>query len=523
MLTLEPALDAERTERWQFWLDVGGTFTDCLALAPRGELLRRKVLSSAVTKGKVLTVANDSALVQCAEPVADGFWSGYRAALLDERGAELSSGVVSHSRSESGGLRLDLVEARGASQARFFELASPEEAPLLAIRLFLGLPLDQPIPPCIVRLGTTRGTNALLTRRGVKTALVTTHGFGDVLRIGYQNRPHLFELAIRKPEPLYAAVSEIVERIAADGGVLRACEDNQIRAELCRLKAVGIESLAVCLMNAYANPAHEQKVAAIAQEMGFTDISMSHRVSPLMRIVPRGDTTVVDAYLNPILRGYVQRLAEALPGSDVRLMTSAGGLVSAANFTGKDSILSGPAGGVVGFSRIGQAAGCARTIGFDMGGTSTDVSRYDSHFEHEFETEKAGVRIVAPMLAIETVAAGGGSICQFDGIKLTVGPDSAGADPGPACYGRGGPLTVTDCNLVLGRLVPEHFPFPLDRAAVEARLAEVARDVQQSPPLAPSQDGISQREGTNSRRGLSAHRQRQHGPSHSEYFDRQGL
>jgi 5-oxoprolinase (ATP-hydrolysing) len=456
--------------RWQFWIDVGGTFTDCIARRPDGTLLRRKVLSSGVTKARAHILSYDQVIdPERTEP--ESFWVGYKFRLLDSVGAVIDESQVGLS--VPGRVWLTpLLDAWRKS--RHYELVSPEEAPLLAIRLFLGLRLDQPIPPCVVRLGTTRGTNALLTRQGAKTGFVTTRGHGDVLRIGYQNRPRLFDLAIHKPPPLFADVAEIDERIAADGTVLLAHDREQARHELCRLQATGIESLAICLLNAYANPAHELELERLAREMGFLEISISTRVSPLMKLVPRGDTTVVDAYLNPVLRNYVQRLSASLPGSDLRLMTSAGGLASAETFTGKDSILSGPAGGVVGFSRVAQAAGFTKAIGFDMGGTSTDVSRFDGRFEYEYETHKAGVRIVAPMLAIETVAAGGGSICRWDGVKLVVGPESAGADPGPACYGRGGPLTVTDCNFYLGRILPEHFPFPLDRAAVEERLAEVA-------------------------------------------------
>ncbi len=467
---------------WQFWLDVGGTFTDCLARTPDGQLLRRKVLSSAVTKGRAAGESTAVVIVDPARAEPAGFWTGYSLRLLNDAGAVVGQSVVVGS--QLGRLQLSSpVEERhgGRSPQRGehsqqYELVSPEEAPILAIRLFLGLRLDQPIPPCSVRLGTTRGTNALLTRRGAKTAFVTTRGFADVLRIGYQNRPKLFELAIAKPQPLFVATAEIDERVAAVGSVLLAPDREQVRAELSRLQAAGIESLAICLLNSYANPRHEELVARIAGELGFAEISTSTQVSPLMKLVPRGDTTVVDAYLNPVLRTYVERLERSLAHSpsDLRLMTSAGGLAGCGQFTGKDSILSGPAGGVVGFSRVAEAVGFGKAVGFDMGGTSTDVARYDGHFEYEYETQKAGVRIAAPMLAIETVAAGGGSICRYDGVKLVVGPESAGADPGPACYGRGGPLTVTDCNLILGRILPEHFPFPLDRAAVERRLAEVA-------------------------------------------------
>ena len=311
------------------------------------------------------------------------------------------------------------------------------------------------------RAGRTRSSLAT----GARTALVTTRGFGDVLEIGYQARPRLFELTVRKPPVLTTAVVEIDERVTHDGQVLTAPNEATVRQQLQSLVDAGIESVAVCLLHADRHGAHERLVGNIAREVGFTEISLSHVVAPLPKFVARTDTTVVDAYLNPVLRDYVERLRTALPGSMVRILTSAGGLVGAEHFCGKDSILSGPAGGVVGFSRVAKAAGFSRAIGFDMGGTSTDVSRFDGRFDLEYETQKAGVRLVAPTMAIETVAAGGGSICRFDGVKLTVGPESAGAEPGPACYGRGGPLTVTDVNLFLGRIVAERFPFPLGSEA----------------------------------------------------------
>ncbi|HND56164.1 MAG TPA: hydantoinase/oxoprolinase family protein, partial [Pirellulaceae bacterium] len=309
--------------------------------------------------------------------------------------------------------------------------------------------------------------------------------FGDILHIGYQNRPRIFDLDIRKPTPLFSAVVELDERVTPDGAVLRPLDEFDARRRLAALRDSGVTSLAICLLNAYCQSAHEQRVAAIAAELGFQEICVSHQVAPLIKLVSRGDTTVADAYLTPVLREYVERIETGLRGGsqspsderhgeNLRLMTSAGGLAGPASFRGRDSILSGPAGGVVGFSRVATAAGFTRAIGFDMGGTSTDVSRYEGRLELEYETEKAGVRIVAPMLSIETVAAGGGSICRFDGVKLVVGPDSAGADPGPACYGRGGPLCVTDVNLWLGRILPEHFPFPLDRGAVERALRREA-------------------------------------------------
>jgi 5-oxoprolinase (ATP-hydrolysing) len=461
--------------RWEFWIDVGGTFTDCVARRPDGTLVRHKLLSSGVTKG--IVVAGSTAEMIVDPPRSDApaaFWDGFTLRLFDRDVGIVGESTVARFDKEASALRLSRRLPVEPREGQAYELVAGDEAPVQAIRWLLGLGARDPISPVSVRLGTTRGTNALITRRGARTALVTTRGFGDVLAIGYQNRPRLFELAIRKPPPLYAAVVEIDERIAADGTILTRPAPEIIRQQLTELRKQGIESLAICLMHGSTHPAHERLIAAIARDEGFREVSVSSDVAPLVKIVARGDTTVVDAYLNPVLRAYIESLLRSLPQCDLRIVTSAGGLVSAERFVGKDSILSGPAAGVVGFSRIAEAAGFQRAIGFDMGGTSTDVSRFDGRFELEYETEKAGVRVVAPMMAIETVAAGGGSICGFDGVKLVVGPDSAGADPGPACYGRGGPLAVTDLNLYLGKILPEYFPFPLDRAAVERRLTEMA-------------------------------------------------
>ena len=458
---------------WEFWIDVGGTFTDSFALAPDGKLAHYKLLSSGVVKGAVGQGSTRRQIVDAArrgDP--DGIWSDFRFRLFDPQGNAEFETTVSRFTSASAGIELAEPLPREPNPSDRYELSSNAEAPLVAIRYLLGIPLSQPLPAVSVRLGTTRGTNALITRGGAKTALVTTRGFGDILHIGYQNRPRIFDLAIRKPKPLFAAVAEIDERIDAEGNVLLAPDAEQVRGQLAALRKSGIESLAICLLHAFVRPDHEELVAQAAREAGFDEISVSSRIAPLVKIVSRGDTTVMDAYLNPVLRRYVHSLRDHLPNCSLRLLTSAGGLVDADQFVGKDSILSGPAGGVVGFSRVARAAGFERAIGFDMGGTSTDVSRFDGRFELEFETEKSGVRVVAPMMAIETVAAGGGSICRFDGVKLVVGPASAGAEPGPACYGRGGPLTITDVNFLLGKIPPDRFPFPLDRAAAESRLLE---------------------------------------------------
>ncbi|MDA0283743.1 MAG: hydantoinase, partial [Planctomycetota bacterium] len=470
------------TAEWEFWIDVGGTFTDCVYRSLNSSLSSLKVLSSGITKGIVEETSGTDRIVDVgrqSEP--DGFWNGYTIRFLDDCGQPIHSATVRKSQSGNGILATEQLLPSSVGPGTRYELDGHEEAPILAIRRALNLSLDASIPRVSVRLGTTRGTNALLTRKGARTAFVTTRGFGDVLLIGNQDRPRLFDLAVRKPLPLFEQTVEIDERIDASGGVLKAPDVEAARVSLQQLRDSGVESVAICLLHAFANSSHEQIVEQLAREVGFTEISTSSRLSPLIRIVSRGDTTVVDAYLNPILRAYVASLRKALGDSTLRMMTSAGGLVDADSFVGKDSILSGPAGGVIGFSRVARQAGFEKSIGFDMGGTSTDVSRYDGRYELEYETQKAGVRIVSPMLAIETVAAGGGSVCGFDGVRLFVGPQSAGADPGPACYGRGGPLTVTDVNLCLGRLLPQHFPFPLDVEAATARLAQLCEEIARSP------------------------------------------
>lgn len=459
---------------WEFWIDVGGTFTDCLARSDAGTRCQFKLLSSGVFKGRVAETSQRDVIVDPArtnDPAR--FWIGWKLVIVNSDGTAVDRATVSDYDSRTGSLYVRGLRSDPKSGASY-ELQCDLDAPVIAIRYLLGLTLDEVVPPISLRLGTTRGTNALLTRSGARTALATTRGFGDVLEIGYQARPRLFELAVKKPPVLAIATIEIVERVSHDGHVLVPLQHDQVRRQLESLHEVGITSLAVCLMNADRHPRHEQAVARIAREVGFHEISCSSDVAVLPKFVARADTTTLDAYLNPVLRDYIGCLRGALPGSQLRLLTSAGGLVAAESFSGRDCVLSGPAGGVVGFARVAEAAGFAHAIGFDMGGTSTDVSRFDGRFELEYESEKAGVKVIAPTMAIETVAAGGGSICRYDGVKLVVGPESAGADPGPACYGRGGPLTITDVNFYLGRILPDRFPFPLDRRATERRLAELA-------------------------------------------------
>ncbi len=406
--------------RWQFWIDRGGTFTDIVARRPDGQLVIHKLLSE-----------------------------------------------------------------------------NPErytDAPVQGIREILGISVDAPIPAEqieVVKMGTTVATNALLERKGDRTVLVITKGFRDALRIGYQNRPDIFARQIILPEMLYERVIEVEERYSAQGEELRSVNLEEARACLQDAYNAGIRSCAIVLMHGYRYQAHEKEVASIALEVGFTQVSVSHEVTPLMKLVSRGDTTVVDAYLSPILRRYVDQVASRLGGVgtpdavSLQFMQSNGGLTDAQVFQGKDSILSGPAGGIVGAVQTSAIAGFKKIISFDMGGTSTDVAHYNGEYERTFETEVAGVRLRTPMMSIHTVAAGGGSILQFDGSRYRVGPESAGANPGPASYSKGGPLTVTDANVMLGKLQPEFFPkvfgpngdLPLNAEVVRQKFNQLAAEI----------------------------------------------
>ena len=382
--------------KWDFWIDRGGTFTDIVGRNPEGRIVATKLLS----------------------------------------------------------------EDRDAYR----------DAAIAGIRRLMGLASETAIPAeriAAVKMGTTVATNALLERKGDRTLLLITRGFRDALRIGYQARPHIFAKQIVKPEMLYERVAEVAERVRADGTVECAPDLAAVGTDLRAAWADGIRSVAIVFMHAWRYPEHEAAVARLARDMGFPQVSVSHEVSPLIKLVGRGDTTVVDAYLSPILRRYVEQVAGELGISNraagtssprLMFMQSSGGLTDAALFQGKDAILSGPAGGVVAAIETARLAGFGKVIGFDMGGTSTDVSHYDGAYERAFETEVAGVRMRAPMMRIHTVAAGGGSILKYAQARYQVGPQSAGADPGPACYRRGGPLAVTDANVMVGKLLPSHFP-----------------------------------------------------------------
>lgn len=398
-------------QKWQFWIDRGGTFTDIVAKDPHGHLVTHKLLSD-----------------------------------------------------------------------------NPEQYPDAAVagmRFLLGLKPDELISSdrvSSVKMGTTVATNALLERKGEPTVLVTTKGFRDALEIAYQNRPHLFDRHIQRPERLYQWVIEANERLSHDGDIVTKLDTQQLTRDLWQAFEQGYRAIAIVFMHGYRHHQHEQQAKHIAKQIGFEQISCSHQVSPMIKFVSRGDTTVVDAYLSPILRRYVNQICSQMPGIPLYFMQSSGGLTDAHQYQGKDAILSGPAGGIVGMARTAEIADFSKVIGFDMGGTSTDVSHFAGEFEREFDTQVAGVRLCAPMMRIHTVAAGGGSILRYDGARFRVGPDSAGANPGPACYRRGGPLTVTDANVLLGKIQPNYFPQlfgpaanqPIDKQVVVEKFAALA-------------------------------------------------
>ena len=492
--------ELQNGDAYEVWCDVGGTFTDCFVHQPDGSRRCTKVLSSGLVKGTVSHWIDRNTFV---DPLRRNdpaeFWIGAKVVWIDPLGEPFASQECLGFDPTDG--RIQLAETYAVAselgkpvlsgtldrvQCVRYELDCGLEAPVLAARLLLGLNPTQPLPPLQVRLGTTRGTNALLTRTGQPCALVTTSGFGDLLRIGYQERPDLFALNVCKRTPLHASVVEIDERMDANGSVLVPLDVEQAENELRNLFATGIRSIAVCLLHSYCNPVHESRIEQIARRIGFTCICISSQIAPKIKAVIRAETTLMDAYLTPIVQGYLQTVTNQFGlenRTHLRVMTSSGGLVSADSYRGKDSVLSGPAGGAVAIEAYSQAMKQSRCIGLDMGGTSTDVCRIDGKLQLENETIKAGVRMMVPTLAIHTVAAGGGSVCWFDGVRLRVGPQSAGSNPGPACYGRGGPLTITDLNLLSDRIDPATFPFTLDRRAAEQRLEAVLSQMNGSDDL----------------------------------------
>lgn len=465
----------KREPHWRVWVDTGGTFTDCLAKGPDGALRRAKVLSSSALRGVVTAIDGPRALrVREAWGAVPDLVRGFHFAAL---GLEGGVEVAGHDPS-TGVLELTAAHPPGLAPGMAFEVRSAEEAPVLAARLVTGTSAGEPLPALAMRLATTRGTNALLERKGVPVAVFVTRGFRDLLRIGTQQRPDLFALRVRRPPPLHHAVVEVPGRLAADGSELSPLDLRGLAPMVEQLLASGVRVAALSLLHSYRNPTHEEALEAYLLDAGFAHVARSSELAPAIRLLPRAQTAVVDGYLGPVIGDYLRRVGEVV-APRLHVMTSAGGLVRPADFRAKDSLLSGPAGGVVGAARAGRISGFERVIAFDMGGTSTDVARYDGDFEYRWEHEVGGVRLMTPALAIESVAAGGGSVCTADADGLRVGPESAGATPGPACYGAGGPLTLTDVNLLLGRIDPDRFGIPVSLGAAERALDDLRRAVEE--------------------------------------------
>jgi 5-oxoprolinase (ATP-hydrolysing) len=462
---------------WQIWIDTGGTFTDCLAYDPNGKQHRAKVLSSGALRGTVIeAITNQKIKINKKWEVGKNFLEGFSFSLLDVEHSKLS---IERFDPSSSIIELNKPLPIRIKEHCVFEAKSPEEAPILAARLVTGTPIDSPLPNMFMRLGTTRGTNALLERRGVPTALFITQGFADLLAIGNQQRPDLFALNIRKSKPLYQKVVEVPERITAKGKILSPLQLDKLAKGVDALLKSGIRVASIALMHSYLNSNHENKLAEFLYREGFDHVSCSSDLAPFIKLLPRAETAVVDAYLSPIINDYIKNVQAPIRSGSLHVMTSAGGLVQPKSYFAKDSLLSGPAAGVVGAALTGCRSGFDKVITFDMGGTSTDVARFDGNYDYVFEHEVGDAHLVAPALAVESVAAGGGSICDFDEMELRVGPESAGAQPGPACYAAKGPLTLTDVNLLLGRLDSSFFEIPLDKNAAEVELEKVQKKIQE--------------------------------------------
>jgi len=448
-------------ETWKFWIDTGGTFTDCLAISPDGKMKRIKVLSSATLRGKINgTDGKGNIKITCNWPVDKDIFENYDFKILGKQHSETK--ILSLDL-KNGKLRTDTDLGQYLLPGADFEITSGEEAPVLAARIASVKRIDEELPPMEMRLGSTKGTNALLERKGASTVLLVTAGFFDLINIGTQQRPDIFALQVSKPKPIYDHVIEIPERINANGQVVRQLKKADLDQLANQLREINPGAVAVALMNSYKNDLHEKRIEDFLIKIGFRYVSLSSALAGEIRLLPRAQTALVNAYLSPVIDDYLHAVRSKIWGGSLKVMTSAGGLIDAEHFRPKDSLLSGPAGGVVGAASIAKRMKENKIIAFDMGGTSTDVSRYDGLYDYRFESEINKIPVFSPALAIETVAAGGGSVCEYDGYRLFVGPESAGASPGPAAYGAGGPLCITDINLLLGRLDPENFGIPLNR------------------------------------------------------------
>jgi len=479
-------MQKSNAEAWQVWVDTGGTFTDCIAIAPNGDQKNVKVLSSSALRGKIISQLSDSTFkIEQQWNAPDDFVRDLQLALLEDLDKQAK---ITGFDSQQSTISVDRPLESNTCPASF-EVHSDEEAPVLAARLATRTLQNKALPPINLRLATTKATNALLENQGAPTALFITEGFEDLLAIGNQQRPDLFAMEVKKRRPVFDSVISVPERLDAEGNVIQTPDFSELESTVEQLLDQGVTTAAVSLLHSYKNSEHERILKNWLLEKGFEHLSVSSELSSFIGILSRAETTLVNAYLSPVVQQYLDDVRSVIPDERMYVMTSAGGLNPKEQYTPKDSLLSGPAGGVVGATSAGKAAGYEQIISFDMGGTSSDVARYDSDFEYQFEHEVGNAKLTAPTLNIETVAAGGGSICHFDGHKLCVGPESAGASPGPACYGAGGPLTITDVNLLLGRLDPQNFEIPVNMEAAEEELQNIRQQVN-----AGSSDSLSKQE-----------------------------
>ena len=463
-------------DSWNIWIDTGGTFTDCIAQNPHGQIRYVKVLSNSSLRGKVVKILSPQRIeIRQNWKAPDDFIAGLTFRVLHHDSPALT--VDSFDAKQSIIVFKDSFSKEALEKGAAFEILSDEEAPILAARLATQTPRNRTLPPIRLRLATTKGTNALLEKKGAPTLLLITKGFGDFLDIGDQKRPDLFAFDIKKPPPLFDEVREVFERLDAGGTVIQQVNKASLADSVQDFLSQPNASVAICLMHSYKNNVHEKELEKWLTDLGVKYISCSSDMSPSIKLLPRAQTTIVNAYLEPVLQRYLRSVQSTLSNGSIFVMNSAAGLVSSTNFKPKDSLLSGPAGGVIGAASIGRESGQEQVISLDMGGTSTDVARYDTGFDYQFEHTVGNANIKAPALAIETVAAGGGSICTFDGQKLTVGPDSAGAHPGPSCYDAGGPFTLTDVNLLLGRLQPRNFSIPISLKSAEQKFEELLEEI----------------------------------------------
>ncbi len=470
-----------KTAYWQIWIDTGGTFTDCMAISPKGKRKHLKVLSSSCLRGRVTQkLSPEQWAFSHKWPLDKDIFKGYHFRKLSKTDAQAKIIAIDFKNNT-----LTLDKPIDALAPFDFEITGNEEAPILASRIMTQTALDDPLPPIQMKLGSTKGTNAILEKKGVKVTLLTTEGFEDLPEIGTQQRPNLFQLHIPPKNPIYNQVIGVPERIDAKGQVLKQLHHNDLKALLTEVEN---EVVVVALMNSYLNPIHEIQIKEALLRQGFQYISLSHELSPTIKILPRTQTALVNGYLSPIIAGYTEKIQEKLNRAnskgqqDLMVMTSTGGLAKASSYHPKDGLLGGPAGGVIGAVYVAKQLGVDKILTLDMGGTSTDTALYDGKLNYKFTTEVGDITMNSPALAIETVAAGGGSICYFDGTKLCVGPESAKAYPGPACYGAGGPLTITDVNLLLGKMNPQLMGIPIDHQAAEKALVLVIEQVRMVYP-----------------------------------------